>query len=147
MDNMDRNQVSVIVITHDDVDDLDHTLSTINYQKQILFQLCNNSPDPSLNITKDDVSKLNAIVEKYELPPIPTYTCNYGTLEFNCELMLGKICCTSKYTSTIEKLVEMVNGRKVCSKPTCDGCILPDLFDIDLSKEETSSEETVENNN
>ena len=143
MDNTNRNQTTVIVITHDDVDDLDQTLSTINYQKQILIQLCNNSPDPSLNITKDDTSKLDAIVEKYELPPIPTYTCNYGTLEFDCELMLGKICCTSQYTSTIEKLVEIVNGRKICTKPTCDGCILTYLFDTDLS-EETSSEETTE---
>lgn len=147
MDNTNRNQISVIVITHDDVDDLDQTLSTINYQKQILIQLCNNSSDPSLNITKDDTSKLDAIVEKYELPPITTYTCNYGTLEFDCELMLGKICCSSKYNTTIEKLVEIVNSRKVCTKPTCDGCILTDLFNIDLSKEETSSEETAENNN
>ena len=147
MDNTDRNQLSVIVITHDDVDDLEQILSSINCQKQLAIHLCRNSPDPSLNITKDDVSKLNDIVEKYELPKI--LTCMYGTIEFDCESMLGTICCTStsKCNFTIEKLVEIVNSRKICTKPTCDGCILTDLFDTDLSEEETSSEETTENNN
>lgn len=142
IDNIDRNQLSMIVITHDDVNDLEQILSSINCQKQLSIQVCNNSPDPSLNVTKDDVSKLNDIIEKYELPKI--LTCMYGTIEFDCESMLGTICCTSKCNFTIEKLVEIVNNREVCTKPTCDGCLLASLFDIDLSEEETSSEETTE---
>lgn len=142
MDNIDRNQLSMIVITHDDVNDLEQILSSINCQKQLSIQVCNNSPDPSLNITKDDVSKLNDIIEKHGLPKIPT--CMYGTIEFDCESMLGTICCTSKCNFNIEKLVEIVNNRELCTKPTCDGCLLADLFDIDLSKKETSSEETTE---
>lgn len=144
IDNIDRNQLSMIVITHDDIDDLDQILSSINCQKQLSIQVCNNSPDPSLNITKDDVSKLNDIIEKYELPKI--LTCVYGTIEFDCESMLGTICCASasKCNFTIEKLVEIVNNREVCTKPTCDGCLLASLFDIDLSKEVTFSEETTE---
>lgn len=140
IDNMLRNQELNIVITHDDIEDLDQTLSNINYHRQISIQPCINSPDPSLNTTKDDVARLKDIVDKYELPVITT--CSMGIIEFDCETMLGKPCCRGSHNCyyPIEKLVEMFNNMKFNMNEICKYCVYAELFDNDSSEESTQTD-------
>lgn len=113
VDNFERNQIPIIVVTSKELDILDEILTNYNVVKDLIINACSDSPIKELDLTKNDIDKLNKIIERRGLFNGAMCRTQGNTILINCEnLNLCKKCCKQKEDFPLEEV--MTKDRELC---------------------------------
>lgn len=121
IENFNKNETPIIVITSEDIDKLEEVLDNYNVVENLRIDGCTDSPIAELDLSKEELEKLNQIIIKHGLH----YTINNcssqgNAIQVNCEnLDFCKKCCKQKVDFALEEALTQ-------DKESCKGCIFYD---------------------
>lgn len=120
--NLLKNETPLIVITRDDLEDLDKVLSKIPNEKMITANPCVQSHNSEQDITPEDYIKLKEIIKKYDLNILPD--CKSGNaINIDCnDFSMCKACCRNTVNVNLEEVLNI--NKELCKKCLfVDSCI------------------------
>lgn len=121
IESFDKNETPIIVITSEDIDKLEEVLNNYDVVENLRINACTNSPIAELDLSKEELERLNQIITKHGLSHTINSCYSQGsTIQVNCEnLELCKKCCKQKTDFTLEEAL-------VQDKEYCKECIFYD---------------------
>ena len=124
LSNVPINSAQLVVVTRDEVEDVEKVLNVID-NKNVIFSHCNGSSNEEENLTSEDLDRLYEILDDNNV--VVRDDCATGSsveIDLNEELPF-KLCDKGAVETTIEKGVKLLNkDAKVDYNAICKKCNL-----------------------
>ena len=124
LSNVPINSAQLVVVTRDEVEDVEKVLNVID-NKNVIFSHCNGSSNEEENLTSEDLDRLYEILDDNNV--VVRDDCVTGSsveIDLNEELPF-KLCDKGAVETTIEKGVKLLNkDAKVDYNAICKKCNL-----------------------
>ena len=124
LNNVPINSSQIVVVTHNEVEDVDKVLNVID-NKNIIFSHCNGSPNVEEDLTYEDLDRLYKILDSHNVNVRDNcITGSSVAVDLNEELPF-RVCCKGSSVTTIEEGVGILNRTvKVDYDAICKNCKL-----------------------
>lgn len=124
LSNVPINSAQLVVVTRDEVEDVEKVLNVID-NKNVIFSHCNGSSNKEENLTSEDLDRLYEILDDNNV--VVRDDCSTGSsveIDLNEELPF-KLCDKGAVETTIKKGVKLLNkDAKVDYNAICKKCNL-----------------------
>lgn len=112
----------VVIVTHDDVQDVISYHNEVGFPQEVDFKYCCNSPGKELDLTIDDIKTMEAFIKENNFPNQNSCQIN-SAIWVNCnEPDTATFCCYSGTFGSIDQAIEDANNFDRDSM--CTNCLL-----------------------